>query len=136
MINASRQLVANPAKSHFSYGDYKSFFGIRIGIVASGEDWLSVLREVRSYGSEHGFDPEIVSFRSEEECETALISGKVDAILLTGGMAYWPYLRDEIKRRVQWVAPVHVYPGEDELEALAGNALAVLRGEQKAQEYK
>ena len=81
MINASRQLVANPAKSHFSYGDYKSFFGIRIGIVASGEDWLSVLREVRSYGSEHGFYPEIVSFKSEEECEAALISGKVDAIL-------------------------------------------------------
>ena len=66
----------------------------------------------------------------------AYFCGKVDAIILTGGMAYWPYLRDEITRRVQWVAPVHVYPGEDELEALAGNALAVLRGEQEAKEYK
>lgn len=66
----------------------------------------------------------------------AVFCGKVDAIVLTGGMAYWKYLRDEIIRRVEWVAPVHVYPGEDELEALAGNALAVLRGEQEPKEYK
>ena len=66
----------------------------------------------------------------------AAFCGKVDAIILTGGMAYWPYLRDEITRRVEWVAPVQVYPGEDELEALAGNALAVLRGDQQPKEYK
>ena len=81
MMSASKQLVANPAKSHFSYGDFKSFFGMRIGIAAAGDDWLSMLKEVRSYGSEHGFYPEIVSFKSEEECEAALLAGAVDAIL-------------------------------------------------------
>ena len=66
----------------------------------------------------------------------AVFKGKVDAIILTGGMAYWKYLRDELVSRIEWIAPVHVYPGEDELQALAGNGLAVLRGEQEPKEYK
>lgn len=83
MMSASRQLVANPARSRFSYGDYKSFAGMRIGIAiaSSGDDWLQTLRNFRAYASDHGFHPEIVSFRSEEDCEAALRAGNVDAIL-------------------------------------------------------
>ena len=65
-----------------------------------------------------------------------VLYGKVDAILLTGGIAYNDYVVSRLKERVSFLAPVFVYPGEDELEALAMNALGVLRGELPVQEYR
>lgn len=62
--------------------------------------------------------------------------GKVDAILLTGGMAHSTYITGRLCDRVSFLAPVHIYPGEDELEALALNALGALRGELPVQVYK
>ena len=67
--------------------------------------------------------------------EAAVLKGKVDAILITGGLARAKYIVDRIIERVSFIAPIHLYPGEDELEALALNALAVLRGERQAKEY-
>lgn len=61
--------------------------------------------------------------------------GKVDAILLTGGIAYSEYVVKRIRERVEYLAPVVVYPGEDELEALASNALGALRGEIPVQTF-
>lgn len=65
----------------------------------------------------------------------AVLCGKVDAILLTGGIANSSYIIDRLLPRIQWMAPVKVYPGEDEMLALAENALRVLRGEVTAKEY-
>ena len=65
----------------------------------------------------------------------AVLCGKVDAILFTGGIAHWKYVVDELCRRVDYLAPTYRYPGEDELEALSFNALSVLRGEREAKEY-
>jgi butyrate kinase len=62
--------------------------------------------------------------------------GKVDAILLTGGIAYSEYITTRLKERVSFLAPVFIYPGEDELEALALNGLGALRGELPIQVYK
>lgn len=58
-----------------------------------------------------------------------VLKGKVDAIILTGGIAHNPDLVDYIKDMVGFIAPVAVYPGEDEMAALAMNGLMVLRGE-------
>lgn len=58
-----------------------------------------------------------------------VLYGKVDAILLTGGIAYNDYVISRLKDRISFIAPVYVYPGEDELTALAMNALYALRGE-------
>jgi butyrate kinase len=58
-----------------------------------------------------------------------VLDGKVDAILITGGLANNQALVDFISRKVQFIGPVYVYPGEDELQALAMNALRVARGE-------
>ena len=58
-----------------------------------------------------------------------VLYGKVDAILLTGGIAYNEYVVSRLKERTDFLAPVFVYPGEDEMEALALNALGALRGE-------
>ena len=67
--------------------------------------------------------------------EGAVLKGKVDAVIFTGGIAHWKYVVDELIGRVSFLAPTYNYPGEDELEALAMNALMVLRGELEAQEY-
>jgi butyrate kinase len=65
-----------------------------------------------------------------------VLSGKVDAIIITGGIAYGKAVVNFIKERVQFIAPVVIYPGEDELLALAQGGLRVLKGEEKEKEYK
>lgn len=65
----------------------------------------------------------------------AVLEGKVDAICLTGGLAYGNMLVNWVKERVEFIAPVKVYPGEDEMIALAEGGLRVLRGEEQAKEY-
>lgn len=64
-----------------------------------------------------------------------VLKGHVDAILITGGMANSKLLVNLIIERVYRIAPVHVYPGEDEMRALAMNGLMVLRGEIEPQIY-
>ncbi len=65
----------------------------------------------------------------------AALKGEVDAIILTGGLAYFGWFVDNIKQHVEWIAPVYVYPGEMEMEALALGALRVLKGEEEAKTY-
>jgi len=65
----------------------------------------------------------------------AVLNGEVDAILITGGIANSSRFVDLIKGKIGRIAPVHVYPGEDEMRALALNGLMVLRGEIEAKEY-
>lgn len=64
-----------------------------------------------------------------------VVNGKVDMIILTGGIAYSKMLIKWIEKRVRFIAPVEVMPGENELESLAYGALRVLRGEEAAREY-
>jgi butyrate kinase len=65
----------------------------------------------------------------------AALEGRVDAVLLTGGMAHLAAVVEGVRRRVAWIAPVHVLAGEDELRALAEGALRVVRGEERARVY-
>ena len=66
---------------------------------------------------------------------SAVLCGKVDGILLTGGLVRFQDIVDGIKTRCGFIAPIEVYPGEMEQEALALPALKVLRGELAAQTY-
>lgn len=65
-----------------------------------------------------------------------VLEGKIDAVVLTGGLAYYRYFVDLIKERCEFIAPVYIYPGEDEMKALAEGALRVLKGEEKARIYE
>lgn len=65
----------------------------------------------------------------------SVVKGRVDQILVTGGIAYQPKVIEAIRDRVDWIAPVTAYPGEEEMLALAQGALRVMRGEEKVQEY-
>ncbi len=67
---------------------------------------------------------------------STVLKGKVDGILLTGGIAYNPFLVDYVKEMVEFIAPVFVYPGEDEMKALAMNGLRVLKKEITPKIYK
>ena len=61
--------------------------------------------------------------------------GKIDAIILTGGIAYSEYFTGLIIPMVDWIAPVTVMPGENEMQSLAEGVLRVLRGEETARFY-
>lgn len=63
------------------------------------------------------------------------LCGKVDRIILTGGMAYDPYLVKSIKEKTEWIAPIEIIPGEMEMEALWLGGKRVLEGTEKAKEY-
>jgi butyrate kinase len=64
-----------------------------------------------------------------------VVCGQVDAVVLTGGIARSKPIVDWITERVSFIAPVKVYPGENELESLSLGALRVLRGEEESLEY-
>ncbi len=66
---------------------------------------------------------------------TAVLCGKVDRIVLTGGLAHSKHLTDLISERILFIAPIVIYPGEEELESLAQGALRILRGQEEAQTY-
>ena len=65
----------------------------------------------------------------------AVLCGKVDQIILTGGIAYNPHTREILEKHLGFIAPITVYPGEDELLALCQGALRVVTGEEEAKEY-
>ena len=64
-----------------------------------------------------------------------VLEGKVDQIIVTGGIAYDKYVVSKIKERCEWIAPFTVYPGEDELLALVQGGLRVLNGEEEPGKY-
>ncbi len=65
----------------------------------------------------------------------AVLQGKVDGILLTGGLMRFADIEAQLRQMCGWIAPITVYPGEVEQEALASAALQVMRGEVKPQRY-
>ncbi|RLD21127.1 MAG: butyrate kinase [Caldiserica bacterium] len=67
---------------------------------------------------------------------STVLQGNVDAIVITGGIAYSKILTEWIKERVSFIAPVKVYPGEDELSAIAQGVLRILRKEEEVKLYE
>ncbi|MBD5514466.1 MAG: butyrate kinase [Lachnospiraceae bacterium] len=64
-----------------------------------------------------------------------VLEGKVDQIIVTGGIAYDKAVVEGLKAQAGWIAPMTIYPGEDELLALVQGGLRVLNGEEKAMVY-
>jgi butyrate kinase len=92
--------------------------------IRAGDDHARLIYEAMAY-----------QIAKEIGAMATVLDGKVDAIVITGGVAHSEMLLDWIRPRVAWIAPVLVYPGEDEMLALAQGALRVLRGEEEAREY-
>jgi len=66
----------------------------------------------------------------------AVLAGDVDAVVLTGGLAHSGMLTGWVEKQVQFIAPVCIFPGEDEMEAMAEGALRILRGEETPRTYQ
>lgn len=110
------------------------------GIVAylGTTDALEVERRIEAGDEKARLIYEAMAYQVAKEigaCATVL-KGKVELIALTGGIAYSKRMTSWIAERVDFIAPVKVYGGEDELLALAMGALRVLRGEEKPQKYE
>lgn len=80
---------------------------------------------------------EAMAYQIAKEIGSAavVLCGKVDAILITGGISYSKNLIRLISERVEFIAPVKVYPGEDEMQALAEGAFYALTGELEIKQY-
>lgn len=93
-------------------------------LIKEGDEYAALVLESMAY-----------QVSKEIGAMSAVLEGRVDAIILTGGLAYSNRFTGSIKQRVGLIAPVKVYPGENEMQALVNGVLRVLRGEEKALEY-
>ena len=93
--------------------------------VKSGDEYASLILEGMAY-----------QVAKEIGALSTVLEGEIDAIILTGGIAYNEFFTDKIIRRVKFLAPVLVYPGEEEMKALAEGAYRVLTGEEVAKRYR
>lgn len=82
------------------------------------------------------FDAMAYQIAREIGAMAAVLKGEVDAVVLTGGLAYSELLCERIRKRVEFIAPLKVYAGEDEMQALAEGAARVLKGEERAKIYE
>jgi butyrate kinase len=93
-------------------------------LIKEGDEYAALVLESMAY-----------QVSKEIGAMSAVLEGRVDAIILTGGLAYSNRFTGSIKQRVGLIAPVKVYPGENEMPALVKGALRVLRGEEQAIDY-
>jgi len=68
-------------------------------------------------------------------CRAAVLSGEVDAVVLTGGLAFSEAFVKAVSERVSFIAPILLFPGEDEMRALVEGALRVMGGQEEARVY-
>lgn len=111
-------------------GGFVSYLGTSDGrevsaMVESGDEKAKLVYEAMAY-----------QVAKEIASNAAVLCGKVDAIILTGGLAYDKMLVSWISERVKFIAPVEVVPGEDEMIALTQGVLRVLNGQESPKEYK
>ena len=92
--------------------------------IEAGDDYARLILEAMAY-----------QIAKEIGAMSTVLYGEVDRIVLTGGGARCERLVNWIVQRVKFIAPVEVYPGEDEISALASAALRALRGEEAILEY-
>ncbi len=92
--------------------------------IASGDEEAKLVYDAMAY-----------QVAKEIGAASTVLKGEVDAIVLTGGLAYGKSFVKEITDRISWVADVIVHPGENELQALVEGGLRVLRGEEQAKSY-
>ena len=134
----SGQLVEMCFSGDYTYAEVKKMLAGRGGIVAytGTTNMIEVTEKAKSdeYTARvlGAFQYQIAK---EIGAMAAVLNGKVDQIILTGGIAYGKETVAAISEKVEWIAPITVYPGEDELLALTQGALRVLNGEEEAKVY-
>ncbi len=135
----SRQLTDLCFSGKYSYEELISMITGKGGIVA----YLGTNNFIEACSMADKGDPEAILIREaiayqiskEIGAMATVLAGKVDAIILTGGLAYQESHVERIKKMVGFIAEIVVYPGEDEIKALAFNGLMALDGKIEIREY-
>lgn len=136
--------VGDIAKMSFSgeytFNELKTKMRGKGGLVAytGTNDAREVLKMIESGDQKAKLVFEAMAYQIAKEigAMATVLQGKVDAIVLTGGVAYSKYLTDYVTEMVSFIAPVIIKPGEDEMTALNEGALRVLNGEEIAKIYE
>ncbi|MDX9807507.1 MAG: butyrate kinase [Acholeplasma sp.] len=116
-------------RKNYGEGGMVAYLGTNDGMeimkrIQSGDPLATKIHEVMCY-----------QISKEIGAASTVLKGQVDAIILTGGFAYNKLTTDLITSRVSFIAPVHIYPGEDEMLALAEGALRVLNQQEEVKVY-
>jgi butyrate kinase len=126
-------------EKRYDPGRMKKFIAKEGGLLAylGTNDFREIEKRVEGGDPDARETVEAMAYQTGKEicAMAAVLSGDVDAIVLTGALANSGLLVDLLKKRVSFVADVLVLPGENELESLAGGALEVLRGEADPKVY-
>jgi butyrate kinase len=93
--------------------------------ISSGDAQAKLIRDAMVY-----------QIAKEIGAMAVVLGGQIDAILLTGGIAYSETFSGDIRARVEFLGPVYIYPGENEIFALAYNGNRILQGKAEVMEYK
>ena len=124
----------------YTYDQVKKMITGKGGMVSylGTNDGREVSKKIANNDENASLTYEAMAYQVSKEvgAVAAVLHGKVDGILLTGGLAFDSMFTDWISERVKFIADVHIYPGEDELEALAEGGLRLLVGEEEARVYK
>jgi butyrate kinase len=107
----------------FGSGGVSSYLGTK--------DWIEVERRMDAGEQQAAavFEAMVYQIAKEAGAMAAVLRGKVDAVLFTGGMAHSKRIVSRLTEYLEWIAPIKIYPGEDELQSLADGAFRVLSGE-------
>jgi len=99
-----------------------------IGYLGTDND-IEIEKEVEEGNEKYRQILEAMAYQISKEigAYATVLKGKVDAIFLTGGLAYDKFLTGWIRKRIAFIAPVYMFPGEGEMEALAEAGLRVLK---------
>lgn len=136
----SGQLVDLCFSGRFTHNELKSMITGKGGMLAylGTNSFIEVCRMAESGDEKAALIIDAASYQLSKEigAMATVLNGEVDAIILTGGMAYQESYIKSIISRISFIAAVEVYPGEDELKALAFNGLLALDGKIEIKEYK
>ena len=131
--------VENMLKKGYTFEDIKELASNRGGLVdLLGTDDVRKVKAMIAEGDKFAkicYDAMIYSIIKWTAMMAGAMYGKVDGILLTGGMAYDEELVAKIKEGCEWIAPVYVYAGSFETEAMASGAIRVLSGAEEVKRY-
>ncbi|MFO8086275.1 MAG: butyrate kinase [Bacteroidales bacterium] len=134
------QLVKLCFSGDYSINDIKKMLKGEGGLVAylGSNDAYEVEKRAEKGDKKAALIQDALAYQVAKEigAMSAVLEGDVDAILLTGGIAYGKPVVEAIKKRIKHIAPVFIYPGEDEMKALAMNGLRVLKGDTEALKYE
>jgi butyrate kinase len=135
----SGQLADLCFSGKYTNEEIKSMISGKGGMVAylGTNDFREVCRMADEGNQKAALLKDAVSYQVAKEIGalSAALEGNVDAIILTGGMAYQETHVDRIRKMVEYIAAVVVYPGEDEMKSLAFNGLLALEGKIEIKDY-